>query len=162
MSTLYRIACAPTQKPYRIGLLFTQGSLISARFLQRSDAAPLRSWKWIVTYRIGLGRFCSHYVEVFFMSARKAIRYSVDKALMVAGVEEKFLSSSLYLMTCSLIIFGSAGCMGRITCVRRASDNATNLISVVQFLIRRNIFTGSRSQELYVKNIWGKVHLEYL
>jgi len=81
MSTLYRIACAPTQKPYRIGLLFTQGSLISARFLQRSDAAPLRSWKWIVTYRIGLGRFCSHYAEVFFMSARKAIRYSVDIAL---------------------------------------------------------------------------------
>ena len=42
MSTLYRIACVPTQKPYRIGLLFTKGSLISARFLQRSNAAPLR------------------------------------------------------------------------------------------------------------------------
>ena len=27
-----------------------------------------------------LGRFCSHYAEVFFMSARKAIRYSVDIA----------------------------------------------------------------------------------
>ena len=40
MSTLYRIACALTQKPYRIGLLFTKGSLISAGFLQRSDAAP--------------------------------------------------------------------------------------------------------------------------
>ena len=77
MSTLYRIACAPTQKSYRMGLLFTKGSLISARFLQRSDAAPLRSWKWIVTYRIGLGRFCSHYAELFFMSARKAVRYSV-------------------------------------------------------------------------------------
>ena len=24
-----------------------------------------------------LGRFCSHYAEVFFMSARKAVRYSV-------------------------------------------------------------------------------------
>ena len=45
MSTLYRIACAPTQKPYRIGLLFTKGSLISARFLQRSDPEPLRSSK---------------------------------------------------------------------------------------------------------------------
>ena len=43
MSTLYRIARAPAQKPYRIGLLFTKGTLISARFLQRSDAAPLRS-----------------------------------------------------------------------------------------------------------------------
>ena len=42
MSTPYRIAYAPTPKPYRIGLLFTKGSLISARFLQRSDAAPLR------------------------------------------------------------------------------------------------------------------------
>ena len=73
--------------------------------------------------------------------------------LMVAGVEGKFLSSSLYLMTCSLIVFGSAWYMGLITCVRRANENARNLISVVQFLISRNIFTGSRSQELYVKNI---------
>ena len=38
MSTPYRITCAPTQKLYRIGLLFTKGSLISARFWQRSDA----------------------------------------------------------------------------------------------------------------------------
>ena len=53
MSTLHRKACVPTQKPYRIGLLFTKGSLISALFLQRSDAAPLRFWKWIVTYRTG-------------------------------------------------------------------------------------------------------------
>ena len=73
--------------------------------------------------------------------------------LMVAGVEGTFLSSSLYLMTCSLIVFGSAGYMGLITCVRRENENARNLISVVQFLINRNIFTGSRSQELYVKNI---------
>ena len=43
MSTLYRIACVPTQKPYGIGPLFTKGSLISVRFLQLSDAAPLRS-----------------------------------------------------------------------------------------------------------------------
>ena len=68
--------------------------------------------------------------------------------LMVAGVEGKFLSSSLYLMRCSLIIFGSAGCMGLITCVRRANETARNLISVVQFLISGNIFTGSSSQEL--------------
>ena len=27
-----------------------------------------------------LGRFCSHYAEVFFMSTRKAVRYSVDIA----------------------------------------------------------------------------------
>ena len=65
MSTLYRIACAPTQKPYRIGLLFTKGSLISARFLQRSDAAPLRSWKWIVTYRIGFRTTLWHRVNRF-------------------------------------------------------------------------------------------------
>ena len=43
LSTLYRIACVPTQKPHWIGLLFTKGSLISARLLQRSDTAPLRS-----------------------------------------------------------------------------------------------------------------------
>ena len=65
MSTLYRIACAPTQKPYRIGLPFTKGSLISARFLQRSDAAPLRSWKWIVTYRIGFRTTLWHRVNRF-------------------------------------------------------------------------------------------------
>ena len=58
---------------------------------------------------------------------------AAKRFLMVAGVEGKFLSSSLYLMTCSLIIFGSAGCMGLITCVQRANENARNLISVVQF-----------------------------
>ena len=39
MSTLCQIACAPTPKRYRIGLPFTEGSLISVRFLQRNDAA---------------------------------------------------------------------------------------------------------------------------
>ena len=53
---------------------------------------------------------------------------AAKRFLMVAGVEGKFLPSSLYLMTCSLIIFGSAGCMGLITCVRRANENARDLI----------------------------------
>ena len=39
-----------------------------------------------------LGRFCSYYAEVFFMSTRKAVRYSVDKAL---GLEMVFSFLSL-------------------------------------------------------------------
>ena len=67
----------------------------------------------------------------------------------VAGVEGKFLFSSLYLMTCSCIDhFSQCRYMGLITCVRRANETARNLISVVQFLISGNIFTGSSSQEL--------------
>ena len=69
LSTLYQIACAPTQKPYGIGPLFTKGSLISARFLQRSDAAPLRSWKWIVTYGIGFRTTLWHRVNRFRTAA---------------------------------------------------------------------------------------------
>ena len=65
MSTLYRIVCVSTQKAYRIGLLFTKGSLIFARSLQRSDAAPLRSSKWILTYRIAFRTTLSHRVNRF-------------------------------------------------------------------------------------------------
>ena len=52
-STLYRTAVVPAPKTYRTGLSFTHKTPISDRFLSRSDAALLRSWKWIVTYRIG-------------------------------------------------------------------------------------------------------------
>ena len=48
--TLYRIPFASARKSYRIGLLFT---VISARFPYWSEAAPRRSLKWSVTYRIG-------------------------------------------------------------------------------------------------------------
>ena len=74
---------------------------------------------------------------------------AAKRFLMVADVEGKFLSSSLYLMTCSCIDhFSQCRYMGLITCVRRANETARNLISVVQFLISGNIFTGSSSQEL--------------
>ena len=69
MSTPYRIAGAPTQKLYPIGLLFTKATLISSRLLQRSDAAPLRSWKWIVTYRIGFRTTLCHRVNRFRTAA---------------------------------------------------------------------------------------------
>ena len=57
---------------------------------------------------------------------------------MAAGVEGKFLSSFLYWHTSSLTIFGSA-VYELIACVRRANENARNLISVVQFLINIDI-----------------------
>ena len=44
---------APAQKSYRIGLLFTNKNGDLARFLERSEAAPRRSRKWSVSYRIG-------------------------------------------------------------------------------------------------------------
>ena len=53
MFTLYRITLRPTQKPYRIGLLFTHEMLLSSQFLQRTGGAAVRSSK---SYRIG---FCN-------------------------------------------------------------------------------------------------------
>ena len=38
---------------YRIGLLFTLGTLLPKQFLHRNSTAPLRCWKWNVPYRIG-------------------------------------------------------------------------------------------------------------
>ena len=54
---------------------------------------------------------------------------------MAPSVEGKPLSSFLYLMKCSLTIFGSVKVYELITSVRRANENARNLISGVQFLI---------------------------
>ena len=51
---------------------------------------------------------------------------------MAPSVEGKPLSSFLYLMKCSLTIFGSVKVYELITSVRRANENARNL---VQFLI---------------------------
>ena len=51
MFTLYRNGAS--QKVYRIGLLFTLGTLLSKQFLLRNNTAPLRCWKWNVPYRIG-------------------------------------------------------------------------------------------------------------
>ena len=56
MFTLYRITLRPTQKPYRIGLLFTYEMLLSSQFLQRTGGAAVRSSKWCAMYRIG---FCN-------------------------------------------------------------------------------------------------------
>jgi hypothetical protein len=55
MFTLYRITSRPTQKPYRIGLLFTYEMLLSSQFLQRTGGAAVRSSKWCAVYRIGFG-----------------------------------------------------------------------------------------------------------
>ena len=78
---------------------------------------------------------------ILFDSATR--RFFMD----VASVEGKFLSSSLFD---NVLIDHIWQCryMKVITCVRRANENAMNLIAVVQFLISRNIFTGSISQEL--------------
>ena len=56
MFRLYRITLRPTQKPYRIGLLFTYEMLLSSQFLQRTGGAAVRSSKWCAVYRIG---FCN-------------------------------------------------------------------------------------------------------
>ena len=56
MFTLYRITLRPTQKPYRIGLLFTYEMLLSSQFLQRTGGAAVRTSKWCAMYRIG---FCN-------------------------------------------------------------------------------------------------------
>ena len=71
MFILYKMAFAPAQKPYRIGLLFTHKNrdfgAISAT--AGSCVAPRRSLRWRVTYRIG-----SHYINKLFMSSRKPYR----------------------------------------------------------------------------------------
>jgi hypothetical protein len=56
MFTLYRIFLRPTQKPYRIGLLFRYQMLLSSQFLQRTGGAAVHSWKWCAVYRID---FCN-------------------------------------------------------------------------------------------------------
>ena len=53
MFTLYRVVKRTSRKVYRIGLLFTPGTLLSKQFLLRNSAASLRCWKWNVPYRIG-------------------------------------------------------------------------------------------------------------
>jgi hypothetical protein len=45
MFTLYRITSRPTQKPYRIGLLFKYEMLLSSQFLQRTGGVAVRSSK---------------------------------------------------------------------------------------------------------------------
>jgi hypothetical protein len=47
------ITLCPTQKTYRIGLLFTYEMLLSSQFLQRTGAAAGRFSKWSEVYRIG-------------------------------------------------------------------------------------------------------------
>ena len=79
--TVYRIACAPPRKSYRIGLLFTQkkngcGGVISVT--KRGCASARRSLKCRVTCWIHVGvhtlyRMASH-------GATKAIRYNVNTA----------------------------------------------------------------------------------
>lgn len=53
MSTLHRKAHAPLRRPYQIRLPSHKKTVISTRFLQRSEQKFRR---WIVTYRIG---FCA-------------------------------------------------------------------------------------------------------
>ena len=66
----YRIAFAPTRKPFRIGLQFTHtnGDFCAIYVTKRGCAAP--SLQWIATYRIGVHTI---YTRRLFVSARKAI-----------------------------------------------------------------------------------------
>ena len=68
------------------------------------------------------------------------VNSAATRFLMAAGVEGKFLSSFLYLMTCPYLV---VQVYELITYVRRANENARNLISVVQFLIIYLLKTGS-------------------
>ena len=80
---------------------------------------------------------------ILFDSATR--RFFMD----VAGVEGKFfIQLSLFDEVFIDHIWQCRYVKVIITCVRRANENAINLIAVVQFLISRNIFTGSSSQEL--------------
>ena len=55
MFTVYRMAFAPPRKPYRIGLLFTQKTVVAAWCLWQREAVPRRSLKWRVTCWIHVG-----------------------------------------------------------------------------------------------------------
>ena len=53
--TFYRIAFTPARKSYRIqGFCLPTRTVVEARFLWRSDAAPRRPRKWSVKYRRGV------------------------------------------------------------------------------------------------------------
>ena len=80
MFTLYRIDFAPARKPLRIGLCLR--TVIPARFLSRSEAGLRRSLKWRETNGIR----CSYYTEELFVSALKAIQYSMNIALLFVFV----------------------------------------------------------------------------
>ena len=70
MFTLCRIALRRHENHTIWGLCSLIRMVISARFLQRSEAVPRRSLKSSVTYRIGYS-----FTGKYFVSVRKAIRY---------------------------------------------------------------------------------------
>ena len=65
------------------------------------------------------------------------VNSAARRFLTAAGVEGKSLSSFLYLLTRSYLV---VQVYELITYVRRANENAGNLISVVQFLINIYIY----------------------
>ena len=71
MFTLYRIALLRHEN--HMGLVFTHknGDFGAISVTERSCAAPHRSLKWSVTYRIGVHTLTGKHI----VSARKAIRY---------------------------------------------------------------------------------------